>query len=71
MVKVNRILAAVFKEVNDYKMIRMDVTETILYRRYGVEIRPQMNKEETENIPDTIELENGKDFKCGYEGKTP
>lgn len=44
VVKVERILAAIFKVVNDYKLISVDVTETVLYWRYDVETRTQMNK---------------------------
>lgn len=43
MVKVDRIQAAVFKEVNDYKLVRMEVTETISNWGYGVEIGTQTN----------------------------
>lgn len=40
--KVNWILTAAFKEVSEYKLLSVEVTEPVFYWVYGVEIRSQM-----------------------------
>lgn len=71
VLKVERILAAVFKEGNDYKLERVEVKETVLYWGYCVEIRTQRNKEEIEMVPNTIALKSGRDFNVIMKGRLP
>lgn len=69
--KIESVVAALFNEVKGYELVSVKETETVLYWGYGVEVRVRMERDEIENVPDDVELANGRDLNVLVNGRSP
>lgn len=67
-IKVDKFLAVVLREIETYNVYNVEVSATLLYRGYGVDVGVQINKENMENVTDIVEIEGGRDVKSMMRG---
>lgn len=70
-VKVDWMLAALFKEISEYNLLSVEVTEAVVYWGYDVEAKIQIGKEYMEKVPDSIEIKSGRFLNVKMRGRQP